>query len=259
MMTTEHNPCLLIIEDDTSCQKVHTLLITQQGYSADLATTGEEAVAMTTDNHYALILTDIGLPGIDGFNAAAQIRQQTAHRSTPIIAITAHAMSHKDQHHARSVGINQIIEKPLTTKKLMDVLAQHLPDSPFHDNGQQKTVKGGHKQYDLPALDVGRVMRTMKISQADALHLQQLFVEDLREHYEIFRQPPTLANQKKIKRSVHKINGGSHFGGAFRLQKLCSELEYTWQHTDESHESEKLFSAVIKEMERIFIAHEEKK
>jgi len=56
------------------------------------------------------------------------------------------------------------------------------------DNGQQKTVKGGHKQYDLPALDVDRVMRTMKISQADALHLQQLFVDDLREHYEIFRQ-----------------------------------------------------------------------
>ncbi|MCP3679321.1 MAG: response regulator [Gammaproteobacteria bacterium] len=258
-MTTQHKPCLLIIEDDTSCQKVHKLLVAQQGYSADLATTGEEGVAMTTEKRYALILTDIGLPGIDGFEATRQIRQQADNRFTPIIAITAHAINHEERQHALSVGISQVIEKPLTPKKLVDMLTHHLSANSLRCNGQQVAVNGNSERPDLPTLDIEQVMRTMRISKADAFNLQQQFIDDLREHYDIFLQPATLANQKKVKQSVHKINGGSHFGGAFKLQKLCSELEYAWRYANEQSEVEKVFSTMIKEIERVFIAHESQK
>ncbi len=119
-------PNILLVEDNSINQKVAVLLLKQMGFNnIDIASSGIEAINLAIKNRYSLILLDIGLPDLDGFEVAKIIRNDLLNITIPIIAVTAFD---RDDIEKRSseVGINQVLNKPLMMEDLEKTFLAYL-------------------------------------------------------------------------------------------------------------------------------------
>jgi CheY-like chemotaxis protein len=106
---------ILIVEDDEASQKVTSLLLRRQGYDdITIARNGEEALAEITRKQYDLIIMDIRMPVMDGYEATRTIRKTAGYEMTPILALTAYAMR-GDQEKCLAAGADEYIAKPIDT------------------------------------------------------------------------------------------------------------------------------------------------
>jgi len=97
-------------DDNVYLLKMRLELI--EGHAIDVAKDGAEAVAMATANPPDVILMDLGLPVIDGWEATKRLKANTRTASIPIIALTAHAMS-GDRERALAAGCDEFATKPI--------------------------------------------------------------------------------------------------------------------------------------------------
>jgi CheY-like chemotaxis protein len=113
-------PARILLVDDLDVNRdIAEALLTQAGHSVDMAADGAEAVAAVVNNDYDLVLMDIQMPVMDGFEATARIRSLPApKRSIPIIAMTAYA-TRQDIQHCVLLGMNGHIAKPIERKTLL--------------------------------------------------------------------------------------------------------------------------------------------
>ncbi|WP_151670362.1 PAS domain-containing protein [Nitrincola schmidtii] len=115
---------VLIVEDNVINQEVAKNQLTRLGLEVDLADDGQVAVQMLRDASYDLVLMDIQMPFMDGYEATRLLRQQGYDR--PIIALTAAALI-EDQHKALASGMNDHLSKPIDPSTLNQMLARWLP------------------------------------------------------------------------------------------------------------------------------------
>src|SRR5262245_12934035 len=118
---------ILVVEDQEDNRRIVRDLLTRSGYEIVEATTGEEGVALAEMQHPDLILMDIQLPVIDGYEAARRIKANPALHHIPIIALTAHAMM-GDEDKARAAGCDDYLSKPIDEDLLFEKLAHFLGD-----------------------------------------------------------------------------------------------------------------------------------
>jgi two-component system cell cycle response regulator DivK len=90
------------------------------------AVTGEEGVTLAQAQHPDLILMDIQLPGIDGYETTRRIKANPALRAIPIIAVTSYALSGDDVK-AREAGCNDYVTKPFSPRALLGKIREYLP------------------------------------------------------------------------------------------------------------------------------------
>ncbi|MBU6452772.1 MAG: response regulator [Cyanobacteria bacterium REEB67] len=119
-------PHILVIEDNRNDQYVLTHLLSKFDYQADMVSTGEAAVAAIKKQKYAVILLDLGLSGVDGYECLRQIREIELDSSaqTPIIAITACADDGGPEK-TESLGLSGYILKPFEPEDLRKMLLRH--------------------------------------------------------------------------------------------------------------------------------------
>lgn len=121
---------LLLVEDHPVNQKLALTLLERLGYSAELAADGQQAVDAALQKQYALILMDLQMPVMNGFDAAMKIRSGGGPNSqTPIIALTANAMQ-TDKNACLQAGMNDFLTKPFNKKNLADRISAHLKTAP---------------------------------------------------------------------------------------------------------------------------------
>ena len=113
-------PARILLVDDLDVNRdIAEALLTQAGHSVDIAANGAEAVAAVINKDYDLVLMDIQMPVMDGFEATARIRSLPApKRSIPIVAMTAYA-TRQDIQHCVLLGMNGHIAKPIERKTLL--------------------------------------------------------------------------------------------------------------------------------------------
>jgi CheY-like chemotaxis protein len=109
---------ILLVEDNEMNRDMLSRRLERKGYEVLLAVDGEEAVARAISEAPDLVLMDIGLPGIDGFEATRRIRQTPSGATLPIIALTAHAMS-GDREKALEAGCDDYDTKPIEMERLL--------------------------------------------------------------------------------------------------------------------------------------------
>ena len=119
---------ILVIEDQEDNRRILRDLLTSVGYEIIEAVTGEEGVAMAETVRPDLILMDIQLPGIDGYEATRRIRTYPALRQVPIIAVTSYALSGDDVK-AREAGCTDYVPKPFSPRALLAKIRQYLPQA----------------------------------------------------------------------------------------------------------------------------------
>jgi two-component system, sensor histidine kinase len=123
--STRNSP-ILLVEDHPINQKLALVLLSRLGYAVDLAQDGKQAVEAAENKSYALILMDIQMPNMNGFDATRLIRNGNGpNASTPIVALTANAMK-SDKDACLDAGMNDFITKPFTKEALVSCLRRNL-------------------------------------------------------------------------------------------------------------------------------------
>jgi two-component system cell cycle response regulator DivK len=107
------NELILIVEDDDNSRKLLRDTLQVMGYKTLEAPTGEAGLDLATSQRPALILMDIQLPGISGFDALARLRSDPRMRSIPVIAVTASVMS-AQQNEVLRAGFDALESKPVS-------------------------------------------------------------------------------------------------------------------------------------------------
>jgi CheY-like chemotaxis protein len=116
---------LLVVEDDPIIMNLIVILLERAGYGVVQATSGEEGIALASQNPPHLILMDVALPGMDGLEATRLLKSRDQTRSIPVIALTAQAMK-QDTERAAMAGCDGFISKPLSTKAFLGEIARFL-------------------------------------------------------------------------------------------------------------------------------------
>ncbi|MFY8217221.1 MAG: ATP-binding protein [Chthoniobacterales bacterium] len=111
---------ILVAEDNLVNRKLARLLLQKFGYNPDEAEDGSRAVAMALENGYDLVLMDIQMPGMDGYEAAHRIREMCA-CPPRIVALTAHALK-SDEERSQKLGMDGHLSKPIRADLLRKVL-----------------------------------------------------------------------------------------------------------------------------------------
>ena len=118
---------ILLAEDNAVNQTLAVRLLEKRGYSVIAAVNGVEAVQAFENNLFDVVLMDIQMPEMDGFEATAAIRakEKLTGRHVPIIAMTAHALK-GDQERCISAGMDAYVSKPIRTSELYSTLERML-------------------------------------------------------------------------------------------------------------------------------------
>ncbi len=116
---------LLVVEDNKINQKIARLLLEQMGCRVEIAENAAAALKFSPSD-FDMIFMDLGLPDMDGFQAAQQIRTKPNGKHVPIIAMTAHVFAH-DQDRCYQVGMNEVVAKPIMREHLLSVLKRWTP------------------------------------------------------------------------------------------------------------------------------------
>jgi CheY-like chemotaxis protein len=118
---------ILVVDDNSTNRNVATKMLTNAGYLVTSADNGREALARLKQTQFDLVLMDVQMPYMDGFEATAAIRKAEAatDRHMPVVAMTAHAMK-GDRERCLLAGMDAYISKPVRTEELRSVLESVL-------------------------------------------------------------------------------------------------------------------------------------
>ncbi len=116
---------VLLIEDNEQNQYLTRFLLEKNGFTVLIASDGEIGVAMALERKLALILLDIQLPTIDGYEVARRIRAAPGALQVPIVAVTSHAMV-GDRDKSIAAGCNGYIEKPIDPDTFISEISRFL-------------------------------------------------------------------------------------------------------------------------------------
>ncbi len=116
---------VLLVEDQEDNRRIVRDLLTSAGYEVREAPTGEDGVRLADEYRPDLILMDIQLPGVDGYEAARQIKANPVLRAIPIIAVTSYALSGDDVK-AREAGCDGYVAKPFSPRALLVKIREYL-------------------------------------------------------------------------------------------------------------------------------------
>ncbi len=141
-MTTRHSskhhsssaPLVLIIENDPGNRLLAESILSMRGFCFRSVGNGQDALARIRDERFALILTDLSMPGMDGCDLIRQIRAFPDYASVPIVAITAHRIEEKIRD-ALSAGCTELLTKPYRPAQLIALVNRHLALAPASVGG----------------------------------------------------------------------------------------------------------------------------
>ena len=117
---------ILVVEDQEDNRQILRDLLTSVGYELIEAVDGEQGVAAATAQHPDLILMDIQLPVLDGYEATRRIKADPKLKHVPIIVITSYALS-GDEEKARLAGCDAYVSKPFSPRQLLAMVREYLP------------------------------------------------------------------------------------------------------------------------------------
>ena len=121
---------ILLAEDDSISQTIAVAMLEQSGWQVTAVTNGREVLEELEHESYDLVLMDIQMPNMDGFETTHNIRTHEDEKTAkiPIIAMTAHAMR-EDREKCLAAGMNGYLSKPIETKVFMEVIDKILSDT----------------------------------------------------------------------------------------------------------------------------------
>lgn len=117
-MTLGTQPSVLLVEDDREGRRMYAEWLTHAGFRVDEAHNGLQALERAFDLTPDVLVTDLHIPGIDGFELTRRIRLDPRTREIPVLAVTGYAAFASDPGRARRAGCDAVLPKPCTPEDL---------------------------------------------------------------------------------------------------------------------------------------------
>jgi chemotaxis protein histidine kinase CheA len=112
----------LVVDDSRAIREAMTSMLGREGWIVDVAEDGARALQMTRQIRYDLVVTDLEMPNLDGFDLINRLRKDDRFKQTPIVIITSRA-NPEHRRRARELGVRALVAKPVTRRKLLEALA----------------------------------------------------------------------------------------------------------------------------------------
>ena len=119
-------PKILLVEDNEMNRDMLSRRLTRNGFEVVIAVNGQEGVDLAASSMPDLILMDMSLPILDGWEATRQVKANPATKAIPVIALTAHAMV-QDKEKALAAGCDEFDTKPVELPRLLEKIKALLP------------------------------------------------------------------------------------------------------------------------------------
>ncbi|KQY99959.1 two-component system response regulator [Pseudolabrys sp. Root1462] len=120
---------VLLVEDNEMNRDMLSRRLARNGYEVVMAVDGQQAVTMAASENPDIILMDMSLPVIDGWEATRRVKADPATQKIPVIALTAHAMA-EDESKARNAGCDDFDTKPVDIQRLIGKMKALLDGAP---------------------------------------------------------------------------------------------------------------------------------
>ncbi len=213
---------ILVAEDDKINRKVVVQQLSVLGFAAELAHDGAEALRLWRAGRYALLLTDVHMPEMDGYALTEAIRREEhGDRHMPILALTANALR-GEANRARAVGMDDYLTKPVQLHVLKATLEKWLPkaQTPAPSAPEPVALARRRTPVDVSVLAglVGNDANIVRSFLSDYLDSARALAAELRAAW-------AAQNAQKVGTITHKLKSSSRSVGALALGDLCAELE----------------------------------
>lgn len=257
---------ILLVDDFEVNQKIARQHLYKGGYKVDLASNGQQAVEAFTQNRYDLILMDIDMPVMDGYEAAGAIRKVEADRAAadapgmatdrhiPIIAMTGNAAA-GDDNRPNLPGMDDYICKPFQRTELLELVKNWLEGSQNIKNGNdtgdaRQIPDEPQSTLDAP-LDITQALAEFMGNKAVLTDVLQSFVADGRECIQNAHEALHTGDCGRIQSLAHKLGGGA----ANLTANKMAEAAYALENTAQLEETEKI-GTLLEKLEHEFCRFE---
>jgi len=112
---------VLVVDDAPDVTEMLALMMSYAGYQVATAFSAPEALDAARTQHFDAVISDIGMPGMSGYQLAEALRALPAYRSTPLIAVTGFSM-YEDRERARDAGFDDFLNKPISPTVLLEAV-----------------------------------------------------------------------------------------------------------------------------------------
>ena len=232
---------VMAVDDNPANLKLIGTLLAEQVEKTLLCESGEEALLLARDNVLDLILMDIQMPNIDGIRTSELIRQLPHHNSTPIVAVTAHAVS-GEREHLLQAGMDDYLAKPIDEAMLTRVLARYYSGEPEPETPVNQP---------LLSLDWPLALR-QAANKPDLAHdLLQMLLDFLPQVSERVQAILDGTPDDSILDLIHKLHGSCSYSGVPRLKQLCFYLEQQLRQGVSNDELEPEWLELLDEIELV--------
>lgn len=111
-------PSVLLVEDDNEGRRLYAEWLTQAGFDVTQAHNGLQALERAFESMPDVVVTDLNIPGIDGFQLTRRLKQDPRTRTVPVVAVTGYAAFQADPGRAIRAGCDAVLEKPCSSEDL---------------------------------------------------------------------------------------------------------------------------------------------
>ena len=235
---------ILLVEDNKINQFLAKTMLLKKGYKVALATDGEEAIRLLENGNFSMVITDVQMPGMDGYQLAGHIRSKLHDpvNKIPILALTAYESS-TEKEKAKAAGMSRFLTKPYMPEQLFDLIAQHLPlkSDNLTDAGEPESTYDVNEIYDnLLALMAGDKKETTSLIKMLQIQFPELLSEML--------QAIEDKDMKKLYKAAHKIKSSLKIFNNNSVGVLIDQVERKAKDNEYSFELSVKVSELIKQV-----------
>lgn len=234
-------PLILLVEDSHIALKVAENVAIRAGCRIESAIDGEHALELAKTMPFDLIISDIGLPGISGYEFTQRLREWERvnnKKKVPIIGLTAHAESTaRDQSH--NAGMNDVFSKPINFSLMQNILTKHVSIFDLEQDNSTTSARPldvlgldlpetEEELFNLdpfPYLDIQTAKNSIGDEHILRESLQMMMSEEINR--DIMRIEKAHANLDwiEVEKLAHKIKGGAIYIGTVKMKYACQYLE----------------------------------
>ncbi len=233
---------VLLVEDNPVSQRLETILLRKRGHEVDLARDGAEAVSRYSAMPYDLVLMDLSMPGMDGFEATGAIRRReeaTGRERTPIVALTARVMA-GDREQCLEAGMDGYLAKPLRQGEFDAELARvvkatrvEAPETGLTEdegggpaeNGNGAAAPPEPDGSELPIFDRETLLGLVAGDRELAAEVTGIFLDDLPRLTDELDAAWESGDQVRLQATAHALAGAAGTVRAERTAGAARRLE----------------------------------
>jgi PAS domain S-box-containing protein len=226
---------LLLAEDNPVNQRLAVRILQKWGHTVSVAGNGRKALEMWEKEAFDLVLMDVQMPEMSGFEATAAIRErekQTGQR-TPIIAMTAHAMD-GDREKCLAAGMDHYVTKPIDQKRLFEAIESFCTKAAPPEN---PVMTEENTKLDF---DPNAVLKRVDGDRELLREVASLFFEDTPRLLSDIRNAISCGDSKALERSAHTLKGSIANFGVRAASEAAYGLEQMGRNGDFAHTQETL-------------------